>query len=906
MSDPLNSELRQILISLIPDAYRTLIRTLRSSNMRKRRRTNAAAVLCAMVAARQTLSGMTPAAALPLSNPSSSFALFTRPTALSTPTHHVETSLVVRPQPVDITSYMHGQTMAWMPAAVPVPVPTPVPTPSAASPVPHSTASRAQVHDGGLTPRGRMRRLLFSATRSYSTEQLHDHSAAVSTRAVELATGVGSGTVTAAPSDDSTGSQQSNVATQGSAGYAATSTTGTVSDMQGGVSTPNTLPLPIPPPLPPSPPPPQSLTPIHLPDGEHQEWTAGFMLVRHLTLTTALALILIGSLMWLVGGKLYQRAPLLTCTLQLILLLLAINNCLLSAWTREAEGGIDVSTSNGIVAVGLIFVSLVMLGGVALLAIASDPSNRGIWLQSIVCGVVLGSILNTAVLSWFLDLSSPSALPLTMHLLLLLSCVLCSALVILYTRRSRKRAHAIALSTAVVGGWALVRGCVMLILLIDIGGAETWMTDKQAAQWAGAMPIEETAAEWKWPNEWNLPLIDLHHPQHRSRFDAEASDPSYASSLPYSALSGSVTQDKLELHIPVAYWLYLLFFVLMSLVGMAIQSVRRPRPTLPLTMSRDPSFTRRSASIGQPLLFGQDGSISGSNSATGSRKMSRNSSFTNYGSLSGIDGGSINGAGKDALLHGHPVEEDMIGLYAFSNHPTVPPSSASSAPSGRKKRPSSSSATRRSTNWSRRTTFCTDATCPLSGSGSGSGSRTGASDASSCRMSGRRTVGVAVGRSPSAPSLSDLHENTSTPLRPSRRQQSQSVSGSGSLKKKSNEQRTRSGRAKRITFALDDVSIARSLEPRSVHASPMAMQTSGMQIAPFVASPVAVPSSAAPDSTGTVSVTASGIVTPTPIPAWSSYPLLHSHDEQEQKTNDNTTAPQHEETNDFAPHASLT
>lgn len=79
----------------------------------------------------------------------------------------------------------------------------------------------------------------------------------------------------------------------------------------------------------------------------------------------------------------------------------------------------------------------------------------------------------------------------------------------------------------------------------------------------------------------NLPLIDKLHPLRLSNYDARASDPSYASTLPYSSLASSVTENDLHVNVQLSYYFYLVLMTLLFGVGASIQSIRR-RPCMPL------------------------------------------------------------------------------------------------------------------------------------------------------------------------------------------------------------------------------------------------------------------------------------------------------------------------------------
>lgn len=76
-------------------------------------------------------------------------------------------------------------------------------------------------------------------------------------------------------------------------------------------------------------------------------------------------------------------------------------------------------------------------------------------------------------------------------------------------------------------------------------------------------------------------MIDKLHPLRLSNYDARASDPSYASSVPYSSLASSVTENDLHVNVQLSYYFYLVLMALLFGMGASIQSIRR-RPCVPM------------------------------------------------------------------------------------------------------------------------------------------------------------------------------------------------------------------------------------------------------------------------------------------------------------------------------------
>jgi hypothetical protein len=148
----------------------------------------------------------------------------------------------------------------------------------------------------------------------------------------------------------------------------------------------------------------------------------------------------------------------------------------------------------------------------------------------------------------------------------------------------------------------------MLILLIEAGSDNITTTpadgDWQQQQQQQTVEMER---EWKWPNEWNPPLLDRAHPGRVLSYDSVSSDPSFASSVPYSSLASSVTQDDIRLNVRPSYYAYLALMLLCFLVGVAVQSARQRRrmalnlahfnQTMSLTATGSAGHSRRNSSL---------------------------------------------------------------------------------------------------------------------------------------------------------------------------------------------------------------------------------------------------------------------------------------------------------------------
>lgn len=389
---------------------------------------------------------------------------------------------------------------------------------------------------------------------------------------------------------------------------------------------------------------------------EHSSnWSLHFL--RHCTILTSILLICIGSTVWLAGIKLFRFSPPTACALMLTLWALVSCNAVVAAWTAEAGSqssvpdgapvlpgdrdgsswGLDLGTASG----AATFAALLgTIGGIAFLAWIMACSKSGAQhaprIVAVIWGILLGSIVHTGGISWLLDTSAPETLAWTMHGSLLLCCIFCSALTLLHMHRD-ERSGLIA-ATAGCGSWSLVRGLVMILLFIETA--------------TEAHKGKEMDRSWKWPNEWNLPLIDEAHPSRVSSFDGAASDPSYASSVPYSSLAGSVTQDQIVMNVNASYFFYLGLISMLFIVGASIQSIRPRSSRQLLAQFLDSKQSSRRGSS-HALLGGGSG---GSGSGGGSRKLSsgslpsastmyRGSSYSegSYGSLGSSTPNSSNG-----------------------------------------------------------------------------------------------------------------------------------------------------------------------------------------------------------------------------------------------------------------------
>jgi len=333
-------------------------------------------------------------------------------------------------------------------------------------------------------------------------------------------------------------------------------------------------------------------------DDDSTHWS--LRLLRHATLCASLLLLLLGTVVWLWGHRLFLTSAPTCCLFMLGIWALQVGNCIVAAWTAESgmakltmvpldeneqgidSGGIDIATAKGLAAFAALMGGILGLAFLGWLLACSQPKRHALRVIALVWGTCLGSLLHISVVAWLIDTSDPLSIGWSMHASLLLCVLFCSLIALYHADRSEKAA--LLMSTAGVGAWAVIRGAVMLILIIEVGSASTASSDGVMMQGGSSLSSGASSSltlemdrEWKWPNEWNPPLLDSAHPWRVLAYDLVSSDPSCASSLPYSSLSSSVTQDDIRLNVRLSFYSYVALMAVCFGVGVAVQGARQRR-----------------------------------------------------------------------------------------------------------------------------------------------------------------------------------------------------------------------------------------------------------------------------------------------------------------------------------------